>query len=116
MDVFKTGIVADEHVALAREVASALGAGPVSGQFSAKLSPTSEPPPTHWCMSGYAPYLMWEGLLDAQVIYDTCAANGIVATMAECQALAGSIDISDENPFSVMTRLGLQMIQPLEAI
>lgn len=118
MDVFRTAVLTDEYVALGREVASALGGGPVSGQFSAALSATGAEPATHWMMTGYAPEEMWAAFDDATgaTMFAACQDNGISATLADCQALLAGADISDENPFSVLTRPGLQMIQPLEAI
>lgn len=86
MDIFKTLVVQANQVELAREVGASYGAGG-EGMFVTPLSSTGQYPATHYISSGF---ILEE--LDA-----------LLATIPD-------IDISDEEPFVAMERLGLQMI------
>ena len=87
MDIFKTLIVQANQVELAREVGASYGAGG-EGMFLTPLSATGNyPTTTHYISSGLIPEEL----------------DALLAAIPD-------IDISDEEPFVAMERLGLQMI------
>lgn len=86
MDIFRTLIVQANQVELAREVGASYSAGG-EGMFVTPLSSTGQYPATHYISSGLIPEE-----LDALL------------------AATPDADISDEEPFVAMERLGLQMI------
>lgn len=86
MDIFKTLIVQANQVELAREVGASYGAGG-EGMFVTPLSSTGQYPATHYISSGYIPE-------DLETLLTTIP----------------DIDISDEDAFTAMARLGLQIV------
>ena len=86
MDIFKTLIVQSNQVELAREVGASYGAGG-EGMFVTPLSSTGQYPATHYISSGLIPEEL----------------DALLATIPD-------IDISDEEAFVAMERLGLKMI------
>ena len=86
MDIFRTLIVQSNQVELAREVGASYGAGG-DGMFLTPLSATGNYPATHYISSGVIPEEL----------------DALLVTVPD-------IDISDEEPFVAMERLGLNMI------
>ena len=86
MDIFKTLVVQANQVELAREVGASYGAGG-DGMFLTPLSATGNYPATHYISSGVIPEEL----------------DALLVTVPD-------IDISDEEPFVAMERLGLNMI------
>ena len=86
MDIFRTLIVQADQVELAREVGASYGAGG-EGMFVTPLSSTGLYPATHYISSGLIPEEL----------------DALLATIPD-------IDISDDDAFVAMGRLGLQMI------
>lgn len=86
MDIFRTLIVQANQVELAREVGASYGAGG-EGMFVTPQSSTGLYPATHYISSGLIPEEL----------------DALVATIPD-------IDISDEDAFAAMARLGLQIV------
>lgn len=86
MDIFRTLIVQANQVELAREVGASYGAGG-EGMFVTPLSSTGQYPATHYISSGLIPVEL----------------DALLATIPD-------IDISDDDAFTAMARLGLQIV------
>ena len=86
MDIFRTLIVQSNQVELAREVGASYGAGG-EGMFVTPLSANGQYPSTHYVSSGLIPEEL----------------DALLVTIPD-------IDISDEDAFTAMARLGLKMI------
>ena len=86
MDIFRTLIVQANQVELAREVGASYGAGG-EGMFVTPLSSTGLYPATHYISSGLIPEEL----------------DALLVTIPD-------IDISDEDAFAAMGRLGLQIV------
>ena len=86
MDIFRTLIVQANQVELAREVGASYGAGG-EGMFVTPLSSTGQYPATHYISSGLIPEEL----------------DALLATIPD-------IDISYEDAFAAMARLGLQIV------
>ena len=131
-DIFRTLIVPDAHVALARSIAAALSPTGVN-MWTTPLSADGTDPATHWVSSGYIPPA-WQVMVptqvwqyrdgawvkiaetpgDAVLVYQQATAAGVETTQAEIDALFAVADVTEQNPYMAFDRLGLTMIPPPE--
>ena len=109
MDIFKTLIVQANQVELAREVGASYGAGG-EGMFVTPLSATGIYPATHYISTGMIGVEFASMLETAQGLVDGASQLGVTIDLATAEYLLTNADISDEEPFVAMERLGLQMI------
>ncbi len=116
MDVLTTIVIPSAQVAHARLLGAALArAG--AGMYTTELSPTGALPATHFISSGmlgtgFVALLGNPAALHAYALQGA-AAQGITltVTLAQTQTLVPLCDVSAQEPFAVMARLGLQMVQ-----
>lgn len=131
MDIFRTLIVPAANVELARQIAASFGPYGV-GMWTTPLSASGSDPATHYISSGYVPpeygYLVpcqWWGqdqdgswvLVSSEpgdpvAVYTAATENGVVCTQADVDALFAAADVTEQEPFIAMGRLGLQIITP----
>jgi hypothetical protein len=131
MDIFRTLICPAANVDLARAIAASFGPGGV-GMFTTPLSASGSDPATHYISSGYVPpeygYLVplqvWsqdqngDWVLvgsepgDPVAVYTAATAQGVVCTQADVDALFAAADVTEQEPFTAMGRLGLTIINP----
>ena len=131
MDIFRTLIVPTAYVELARQIAASFGPGGV-GMWTTPLSADGKDPATYYISSGYAPpeygYLVpcqtWEQTIDGAwvmtgsepgdpvAVYTAATAQGVVCTQADVDALFAVADVTEQEPFTAMGRLGLTIINP----
>ena len=130
---FLSLIVPDADVALAREIAAAVDAGG-AGMWTTPLSPTGAEPATAWISTGYVP-ANWAQMIpvstyvqdadgawvlesrtdgDAVAVQGACAAAGVDVPLADVEALYAVVDVTAQDPWVALARLGLQMVQPVE--
>lgn len=133
-DIFRTLIVPAADAPLARQIAVTLAPVGGSNMWIQGLSPTGEPPATHYVSTGpigpdfaaLVPCTFWEmdetgdwvqtgsepgnaGL----VVYACAAAEPPLAlTEAEVQGIMDRSDISDQEPFTAFSRMGLRLVNP----
>lgn len=140
MDVYRNMIVPDAYAQLARALSA--GLSPVGGaqMYETGLSPDGAWPPTHWISSGhiaesYAGLMpLYEFTPDLDVDGNQLGAYAratispgqpeLVAQLAEqagqpvpleqIQALFDAADITTEDSFAAMARLGVQIVYPPE--
>lgn len=129
MDAFRTLILTAAVTPLAQQIAATLSpAG--AGMWTTPLAPTAEGPATHYISTGYigqefahmVPCQTWEQV-DGQwvmtdsvpgspeAVYQACAAAGMKITLAEVEAVFAGADVTEQNPFIAMSRMGLKMIE-----
>ena len=129
-DVFLTLIVEDAEVALARTVAATMSPGGV-GMWTTPLSATGQLPATHWISTGWVP-AGWQAIVptqtweqaedgtwtetsstpgDPDAVLAACEAAGLEVTAAEIAALFAAADVTAQDPWVAMGRLGLQMVE-----
>ena len=130
-DLFRTLIVPAASVELARSIATSFGPGG-EGMWTTPLSASGLDPATHYISTGYVPpeygYLVplqvWS--LDANgnwvlvssepgdpVAVSTAAtAQGVVCTQEDVDTLFATADVTEQEPFVAMGRLGLTIINP----
>jgi len=139
-DVFRTMIVPDAYAPLARGLSA--GLSPVGGaqMYETGLSPGGAWPPTHWISSGHIapeyaalmPLYEWLPDLDANgeplgtytrstlspgqpgLVAQLAEQAGQSVPLAQVQALFDAADITTEDPFVAMARLGVQITYPPE--
>lgn len=131
MDIFRTLIVPAANVELARQIAASFGPGGV-GMWTTPLSASGIGQATHYISSGYVPpdygYLVpcqwWEQDQDGNwvlvssepgdpvAVYTAATENGVVCTQADVDALFAAADVTEQEPFVAMGRLGLKIISP----
>lgn len=131
MDIFRTLICPAANVDLARAIATSFGPGGI-GMWTTPLSASGSDPATHYISSGYVPpeygYLVplqvWsldpngDWVLvgtepgDPVAVYTAATAQGVVCTQADVDALFAAADVTEQEPFTAMGRLGLTIINP----
>jgi len=132
MDAFRTLIIPAAHVDLARAIAASFGPGG-DGMWTTPLSATGLDPASHYISSGFVPeqfaYMVpcqtWEQHEDgtwtlvsadpgdAVAVYENATAQGVITTQAEIDALFAVADVTAQEPFVAMGRLGLAIINPV---
>ena len=131
-DLFRTLVITAADAPLAREIAAAFGPGG-QGMWVTGLSADGGEPATHYVSSGYipaefvslAPCSTWTQDEDGQWIaadhHDGDAATvhayatqaGLSLTLAQVEAIFSAADVSEQEPFIAMSRLGVQIISTL---
>lgn len=94
----------------ARSLCEQLAGPPGAGMFTTGLSASGSAPATHFVSSGPIEDTFAAVLVDPAVMAGACAQAGISLSMAACQALLSTSDVSDEEPFVAMDRLGLKLV------
>lgn len=129
-DAFRTMIVPTANVELAREIAASFGPGGAN-MWTTPLSADGNEPASHYISSGYVPaefaYLVpcqtWEYVGDAWVetasepgdpiaVYNLAVEAGIICTQDDIDDLFAAADVTAQEPFVAMGRLGVQIVNP----
>ncbi len=134
-DTFATLIVTAADAPTSRAIAAAFGPGGV-GMFSTPLSASGLDPVTHYISTGYipaefvalSPMATWEQDEDgnwvqtdyypgdAASVYGFCQQEGLPYTLAEIEGVFARSDVSHQEPFVALNRMGLKIINPSESI
>lgn len=130
-DQYRNLIVPAANVDLARAIAASFGPGG-SGMWTTPLSANGLDPASHYISSGFVPeqfaYMVpcqtWEqdedGVWtlvssepgDPVAVYEAASAAGVSTTQAEVDALFAAADVTTQEPFVAMGRLGLTIVNP----
>ena len=81
-----------------------------AGSSTAALSAHGAAPATHYVSTGLIDEAIAQLLADADALHAACVAAGAQVTLAQCQALVSSSDVSEQPPFEAFDRLGLQLV------
>lgn len=129
-DTFLTLIVPTANVELARSVAAAMDPGG-AGMWTTPLSPSGQEPATHWISTGWVP-AAWQVIVPTQtweqeedgtwiktsetpgdpiLVYERASEAGIECTQADIDALFSVADVTQQDPWIALARLGLVMVQ-----
>ena len=131
MDIFRTLIVPTAYVDLARAIAASFGPGG-DGMWTTPLSADGLDPASHYISSGFVPeqfaYMVpcqtWEQdetgawvLVSSEpgdpvAVYTAASEAGVICTQAEVDALFAAADVTTQEPFVAMGRLGLTIVNP----
>ena len=123
-------IIEDSQVEMARTLTATIAGPSGANMLTTPLSATGELPATHWISAGliseqFATMLpLTEYPADAEPIYTPGQASlaaylatkaGFAATEEDVQALFDVSDVTEQDAFTAMARLGLMMaIEPME--
>lgn len=130
MDEFRTLILPANVTPLAQEIAATLSPGG-AGMWTTGLSATGAEPATHFISTGFippefahmVPEQFWEqDKTGAWVqtgsepgnpvaVYEACTAAGMTVTLAQVEAIFAVADVTEQEPFVAMGRLGLVIAQ-----
>lgn len=129
-DIFRTLALPANVTPLAQEIAATLSPGGV-GMWTTGLSPTGAEPATHYISTGFIPpefaYMVPEQFWtqdesgawvqtgstpgDPVAVCEACTAAGMTATLEEIEAVYAVADVTEQEPFVAMGRLGLVLVQ-----
>ena len=110
-DTFQTLIVTADSAPLAREIAASFGPGGAR-MWTTPLSSDGTDPASHYISSGYIPEQFANLLTDPVAVYEIAIAQGVICTQDDVDAIFANADISTDEPFEAMGRLGLKIVQP----
>jgi hypothetical protein len=133
MDVYRNLIIPADQAPLARLIAATLDPVNCQNMFTTGLSPTGDEPATHYISSGgisegfaaLVPFTVWaqEGDPPEWVevshdpgkpvkTYELCLQAGLEVTLEAIEVMYASADVTAENPWAAMDRMGLQLVRP----
>ena len=133
MDIFRTLITESTDVDLARTIAATLDPAHSQGMWETPLSPTGAEPATHYISTGFigegfaalVPFATWaqEGDPpewvqteyqpgDSFAVLALCEQAGMTVTLEQIEDLFATSDVTAEDPWAALGRLGLQIVQP----
>lgn len=134
VDLFRTLVIAAQDATIARAIAAGFGPGGV-GMWTTPLNAAGTGAATHYISSGFipaefvslSPNATWEqdeaGVWvrtdyypgDAATVAAYASQAGLQLTAAQVQGIFDRSDVSDQQPFVAMGRLGLKIINPPDA-
>lgn len=106
--VHRTLIVTAEIAPLVAQLTEALAGPAGAGMFTTPLSATGLEPATHYISSGMIEDTFTTPLESAEALFE--AGQGMIS-FEQAQAVIESSDISDEEAYAAMSRLGLKLVQ-----
>jgi hypothetical protein len=129
--IFRTLIVPADSVQLACAIATSFGPGG-EGMWTTPLAASGLDPASHYISSGYVPpeygYLVplqvwaldgdsnWALVSsepgDPVAVYTAATAQGVVCTQEDIDNLFATVDVTEQEPFVAIGRLGLTIINP----
>lgn len=130
-DLFRTLIIQAQDAPVSRAIAQGFGPGG-QGMWTTPLSADGQEPATHYISSGYipaefvslSPFTTWtmdeDGTWtqadhypgDAATVFAYASAGGLPITLQDIEGIFARSDVSDQEPFTAMSRMGLQIINP----
>ena len=135
MAIMRSMVIPDAYRTLANSIAD-MFAGSPQNMWNFPLSATGQAPVTHWIAAGpvpnayeqMAPWQTWQWQVDDQgqgawvmtdaypgdpvTVYEACQAADppVQCTEAEVEDLFNVADVTDQGPWTAMSRLGLQPV------
>ena len=141
MDIFRTLVVTSDEAPLARAICSTLDPVNYSNEFKTPLSPTGDEPATHYISSGgisegfaaLVPYSVWQWQtpdLDEsgqwvevehrpghpEKTSEMCIEAGLDVSTAAVEFLYATSDVTSQDPWTALSRLGLQLVRAPEPV
>jgi hypothetical protein len=130
-DLFRTLLVAAQDADLARQIAAGFGPGG-EGMWTTPLSADGLDPASHYISTGYipaefvslAPNTTWEQDEDGQwvqtahypgdaaTVYAYATQAGVSCTLEDVEGVFSRADVSEQEPFVAMGRMGVQIVNP----
>lgn len=136
-DIFRTMIVTAEHQALAQHIATSIKPVAGSGMWETPLAAVASGVPTHYISTGFIspewqplmPLQTWELQGDPEAWVQTDSFPGDAAqlkavldsvsagvTLDQINALFADTDVTEQNPFVAMGRMGLVIAEQTDLL
>ncbi len=129
MDEFRTLILPANVTPLAQEIAATLSPGGAN-MWTTGLSATGAEPATHFISTGFIPpefaHMVPEQFWEQDetgawvqtgsepgnpvAVYEACTAAGMTVTLEQVEAIFAVADVTEQEPFVAMSRLGLVLV------
>jgi len=109
--VIMTMIVTDANAPVARRLAEAMAGEAGAGMWTVPCT-SNAVDVSHWISSGPISAEFAAVMSGPDVLFAACSAAGIDVTADQCSALLETSDVSDDDPFYAMFRLGILMHRP----
>jgi len=109
--VHRNIIIPADITANCQQLSEALGGPAGANMFITGLSTDGTSPATHFISSGMIFEEFAAVLADPAVMFAACEAAGLPITLAQCQAILGAADVTEQGPFEALSRLALKLIQ-----
>jgi hypothetical protein len=129
-DIFRTLIIPANVTPLAQEIAATLSPGGTN-MWITGLSATGAEPATHYISTGFIPpefahmvpeqfWIQDEDGVWVQTgsepgnpvaVYEACVAAGMTVTLEQVEAIFAVADVTEQEPFVAMGRLGVMIVQ-----
>ena len=109
--IHRTLIIPAAITPTCQQLSEALSGPAGSGMWITPLSPTGELPASHYISSGMITDDFAFMVSSPAVMFAACTEAGLPVTLAQCEAILGAADVSEEDAFTAMDRLGLKMVQ-----
>lgn len=103
-------IVTASQQKFAQDLCEALAGEVGKGMFTSGASASGELPATHFINEGCLEDTFAAALSDPAYLHGACQQAGLPITLPQCTALLESSDVSTDNPFDALARLGLQLV------
>ena len=84
------------------------------GMWTTGLSPTGVEPSTYYISTGMISDEFAAMIASPDTMFAACEAAGLPVTLTKCESILGKADVSDEEPFFAIARLGLILVQKEE--
>lgn len=108
----RTMIVPAQFVELARALAAGLEPEAAAGMWTTPLSATGEEPATHYISAANSSPIIPALMADPELLHAACDKH---VTLEQCAALLAASDVSEEDAYTAMARVGLMMVRAREA-
>ena len=131
--IFRTLIIAAQDQPLTSDISETLGGTGGTNMWLTGLSADGTEPATHYIATGLigeefaamVPTATWEQIDgvwtqtdyvpgNAALVSMACAQAGVEVTEAEVEAIYSRADVTAQEPYVAMGRLGLMLVQPVE--
>ena len=112
--IHRTIIVPFSITSTCQSLSEALSGEAGKGMWTTGLSPTGAEPATHFISTGMISDEFAAMIASPDTMFAACEAAGLPVTLAKCEGILGKADVSDEEPFFAIARLGLILVQKEE--
>ena len=87
-------------------------AGPAgAGMFTTGVSPAGDAPATHFISAGMVEDTFAGIMSSPDVLFAVCQQAGLDIPLSKCKGLLDTSDISEDQPFNALDRIGLKLVQ-----
>lgn len=109
--VYKCLIVPLEIQPISQNLCAQLAGQSGENMFTTGLSATGAAPATHFISAGMIDKQFAYVMSNSAIMHQSCINAGINVTLEQCQDILDAADISEDEPFIALDRIGLKLIQ-----